>query len=72
MKLRPLRPTTTARWLLLGLLAGAGCDNTLETGYVPRPLNATEADRKSFYAPAFSPDSHPDKDNEGTGFNFAH
>ena len=51
------------------ILLATGCDSTLETGYKPRLLNSSEADRRSYYAPAFSADSHPDK--EGTGFNFA-
>ena len=59
------RPLGSA--LLLLLLAG--CQPELETGYKPRPLNASEADRRSYYAPAFSADSRPDQG--GTGFNFA-
>ena len=56
--------------LALALLSPAvGCDNQLETGYAPRSLNASEADRRSYYAPAFSPESHPDK--EGPAFNLA-
>ena len=64
---------TRPRWLLAASLALAApllaaCDNTLETGYAPRPLSANEADRRSFYAPAFSPAAHPEKD--GGGFSF--
>lgn len=44
------------------LLSAAGCENTLETGYTPRSLNASDADRRSYYAPAYTPESHPDKD----------
>lgn len=53
----------------LALLALAGCQPTLETGYQPRALNASEADRRSYYAPAFSPEAQPDK--QAPGFNLA-
>ncbi len=54
------RPKT---WLLLLALATAGaCDDTLETGYKPRLLNATDADRRAYYAPEYSPEAHPPKD----------
>ena len=36
------------------LLAGCGMD--LETGYKYRPLNASAAERRGYYAPAFSPE----------------
>ena len=55
--------------LALGLLVLAGCQPTLESGYEPRPLNASEADRRSYYAPAFSPEAHPEK--EAPAFNLA-
>jgi hypothetical protein len=57
-------PMPTAKtWLLLLALAMAGaCDETLETGYKPRLLNATDADRRAYYAPEFSPEAHPAKD----------
>ena len=48
--------------IVVGLIAAAGCDSALETGYVPRSLNASDADRRSYYAPAYTPESHPDKD----------
>jgi hypothetical protein len=40
------------------LLAAVGCNETLETGYTPRRLNATESDRRAFYAPQYTPDTH--------------
>ena len=57
---------------LTGLMALGGCQPQLETGYVPRQLNASEADRKAYYAPEFSPEAHASKDSSGTGFNFGH
>ena len=45
---------------VLSLLAAAttfGCKETLETGYEPRPLNASDDSRRAFYAPAFSPEA---------------
>ncbi len=41
--------------ILLAVLSG--CQPTLETGYRPRPLNASEAQMRGYYAPAFSRDS---------------
>ncbi len=54
-------PTARLAFALLAL-ALAGCQPTLETGYEPRSLNASAADRRSYYAPAFSPEAHPEKD----------
>jgi hypothetical protein len=34
-----------------------GCANKLDTGYVPRKLNANATERRAYYAPAFSPES---------------
>ncbi len=57
---------------LLALIAMAieiGCEPVLETGYKPRPLNATETVRRAYYAPAFTPDSMGEKkDDTGAGF----
>ena len=55
--------------IVIGLLAATGCEPTLETGYKPRTLKASEADRRSYYAPPFSPASQTE--TKGTGFNFA-
>jgi len=40
--------------LLSGLL---GCENKLETGYVPKPLNASSTVRRGFYASPFTPEA---------------
>jgi hypothetical protein len=50
--------------LLLSALL-AGCSNTLETGYTYHPLNASDSDRRAYYAPAFSPESQPEKAPSG-------
>jgi hypothetical protein len=55
------------RLAMIGLLLAMGCANKLETGYVPRKLNANSAERRAYYAPAFSPESQgvkTDKDDE--------
>jgi len=46
------------RYTLLLALFISGCKATLETGYQPRPLNATEDTRRAYYAPPFSPEAH--------------
>ena len=42
--------------LFLFFLIG-GCESELETGYKPRPLNATSTDRRAYYAPPFTPEA---------------
>lgn len=44
---------------LLAIAAGmllAGCGMQLETGYQYRPLTASTAERRGYYAPDFSPE----------------
>jgi hypothetical protein len=48
-----------------GLILTAGCDPVLETGYKPRPLNASATARQAYYAPAFTPEAMPDKKDGG-------
>lgn len=45
--------------LLLCLLAAAhwGCQSTLETGYVPRPLGTSSTERRGYYASPFTPEA---------------
>ena len=46
------------RWMVVGgvlMAIGAGCAPKLETGYEPRLLRASSAERKGFYAGEFSP-----------------
>jgi len=43
--------------MLLSLSAFLGCENKLETGYVPKPLNASSTVRRGFYASPFSPEA---------------
>lgn len=37
-------------------LLAMGCGVQMETGYEYRPLNASTAERRAYYAPAFSPE----------------
>jgi len=48
--------------LLTGLAAGglgsfAGCNDKLETGWEPRRLDATPAERRAYYASPFTPEA---------------
>ena len=45
------------RWLALSIVLLAGCSSALEDGYVPRKLGASDAERRSYYASPFSPES---------------
>jgi hypothetical protein len=68
--MRLSRPALLVPIFLLLILLGAdgGCDSTLETGYQYHKLNSTDADRRSYYAPAFSPESNVPKHAAG-GFS---
>lgn len=56
------------------LLCCAACEQKLETGYSPHRLNASDAERRAYYAPPFSPEASPDKQGGGGGImpNLAH
>ncbi|WP_428939670.1 hypothetical protein [Fontivita pretiosa] len=45
--------------VMLGLWVGVigGCSEKLETGYKPRPLTASPAMRRSYYASPFTPEA---------------
>jgi len=57
---------------LLFLMALVACDQNLETGYAPKRLNASDAERRAFYAPQFSPEAHPSKDSGAAPDVFPH
>jgi len=41
--------------MTVALIDGLGCGSSeLETGYKPRPLSASDAQRKAYYAPQYS------------------
>ena len=42
----------------------AGCSSTLETGYVPRKLGASDEMRRGYYAQPFTPEAKAAKDYE--------
>jgi hypothetical protein len=44
------------KWVLFSLLvaAGIGCNSTLETGYEPRRLAATDGQRRAYYSSPYS------------------
>jgi hypothetical protein len=46
--------STIVIFLTLVTLPGAGCSDKLETGYKPRPLTASPALRRAYYASPFS------------------
>ncbi len=51
--------SSTRTWLtVIFLIALAGCNSALETGYVPRLLGASDAVRRAYYAPPFTPEAH--------------
>lgn len=50
-----MRHTLLAMIVSAMALAGmGGCSSTLETGYEPESFGATDAQRRAYYAPAFS------------------
>jgi hypothetical protein len=42
---------------LLAVAALAGCGTELETGYKPRVLGASDAERRAYYASPFTPEA---------------
>jgi hypothetical protein len=67
----------SCRAILLGVVVasavtgGVGCGSSeLETGYKPRPLSSSDAQRKAFYAPEYSREAamaaqqHPQQGND--------
>jgi hypothetical protein len=54
---------------IAAILLLVGCEPKLETGYKPRALNSTPDERRAYYAPAFTPESHPPKEKSGAGFD---
>lgn len=46
------------RTLLIGLILGlTGCSSSLEDGYKPKTLGASDAVRRSYYASPFTPEA---------------
>lgn len=41
----------------VALLAVAGCNSALETGYVPRSLGTSSTERRGYYASPFTPEA---------------
>ena len=58
-------------WILIGtLLAGmsGGCSEKLETGYEPRRLGASSAERRAYYASPYTPEAiAAEHENGGSG-----
>jgi hypothetical protein len=57
---------------LIAITLVTGCETELETGYKPRPLNASSTDRRAYYAPPFTPEAvtTPEEDKPAGGDNF--
>jgi hypothetical protein len=59
--LTALAPIGSAGLCLTGLcsagLTSAGCSSGLETGYVPRPLGVSTAERRGYYASPYTPEA---------------
>ena len=53
-------PRTIA--LILSAFALCGCSSTLETGYQPRKLGASDEMRRGYYAQPFTPEAKAAKD----------
>jgi len=60
------------KWMAAILLVLAGCQNTLETGYKPTPLDASDSQRRAFYAPAYSPEMRAAQEDPAKGADFRH
>jgi hypothetical protein len=53
-----VRLVPVAAFVLFALAgASAGCESELETGYKPRKVGATSAQRRGYYASPFTPEA---------------
>ena len=53
-----MRMRTALAALTLVAMAGSGCDSNLVTGYQPRRLGDSPAQRRAYYAGKYSPQSN--------------
>ena len=53
-----MRMRTALAALTLVAMAGSGCDSNLVTGYQPRRLGDSPAQRRAYYAGKYTPQSH--------------
>jgi hypothetical protein len=53
-----MRMRTALAGLIVVAMAGAGCESNLVTGYEPRRLGDSPAQRRAYYAGKYSPQSH--------------
>lgn len=54
-------------WLALACVGlNAGCKTAMETGYQPRSLSASPAQRRGYYASPFSPEAEAAAKDKGT------
>ena len=60
-------------WRMLGCVAAvalaAGCSTKLETGYEPRKLSDSTAERRAYYADPFTPEARAAAEERKTEFN---
>ena len=49
---------------VIAVFAVTGCTRKLETGYTPRKLSDTPAERRAYYAPRFTPEAAAGTDRE--------
>ena len=54
---KPLMITLTGLLALGGFFFVGGCSNTLDSGYVPRPLGVSSSERRGYYASPFTPEA---------------
>jgi hypothetical protein len=57
MRERIVRTALLTGLVAAGLGSAAGCSDKLETGWEPRRLEATPAERRAYYASPFTPEA---------------
>lgn len=53
----------------LALAMAAGCGSKLETGYEPRKLSDSNAERRGYYADPFTPEARAAAEERKTNFD---
>jgi hypothetical protein len=54
------------KWIIFLALAAVGCSAKLESGYDPKPLNMSLAERRALYADPYSQQAQEALQDQGT------
>ena len=68
MNIRQSIAAMTVAMCMAAAIFGTGCDSSkTETGYTPRRVGMSNAELRTLYAPAFSPEAHAEEKKADIG-----